>query len=359
MTEARKKVIVGLSGGVDSAVAAALLLERGHRVEGLFLRLPAFGTSGADAARNPERVADVLEIRLHTVDARRDFEQRVLSPFVEEYSNGRTPNPCVLCNRRVKFPLLRRVAEASGAPSIATGHYARTYRDPSTGLRALAVGGGDRDQSYFLYGLTREQLEGTLFPLGELNKQEVRRIAEQMGLPVHDRPDSQDLCFLAGGRYREFLRERRPRAFRSGPIVHVSGEVIGEHDGIGSYTVGQRRGLGVARSEPLYVVGLHPEENAVVVGERPHLRRKAITVGGLNWVSIAPPERPVSASVKIRYNHPGAPARVRPVGDGRAEITFEEPQEAPCPGQAAVFYRGELVLGGGTIEQTSAGVEPQ
>jgi tRNA-specific 2-thiouridylase len=241
-------------------------------------------------------------------------------------------------------------ARALGADHVATGHYVRTETDPETGRIRLRAGRGSDDQSYFLYGLSQQQLARALFPMGAHTKQEARRIARRLGLRVHDKPGSQDLCFLPEGGYRDFLRAERPAAFRSGAIVHVSGRVMGRHDGLCDYTVGQRRGLGVAHSEPLYVTALRPEQNAVVVGERPHVMRRDISLGQVNWVSVPPPEEPVKATVKIRYNHPGAPAVVEPTGPGTVRLRFERPQAAPAPGQAAVFYRGDLLLGGGTIE---------
>ncbi len=350
----RNGVLVALSGGVDSAVAAALLREQGREVRGLFLALPVFGASGNAAARNAARaVCEHLGISLEEVDAREQFERHVLKEFADAYAEGRTPNPCARCNDRVKFRLLLRHADQVGAGHVATGHYARIITPDGTERRALVAGRDGDDQSYFLYALGQAVLARTLLPVGKLNKDAVRALAGELGLPVSRRPDSQDLCFLAGGHYREFLWDRRPDAFRPGPIVHVSGRVLGEHEGIACYTIGQRRGLGIAHSEPLYVVELRPDENTVVVGEREHVLREELTVREVNWVGIEPPDGGLSARVKIRYNHPGTPAQVEPLGEDRARVRFVEPQEAPCPGQAAVFYRDDMVLGGGLIDQTA------
>jgi tRNA-specific 2-thiouridylase len=298
------------------------------------------------------RVAGRLDIPFYVLDFREEFEQSVIQDFCRAYAEGRTPNPCVRCNEKVKFGELLRRAKAFGAGFVATGHYVRKEADGRTGRMALRVGKGGEDQSYFLYCLSQEQLRHALFPLGDYTKDQVRRLARERGLPVHDKPGSQDLCFLPQGKYRQFLKSRCPEAFRPGPLLHVSGEILGEHEGIASYTVGQRRGLGIAGREPLYVVGVRLAENAIVVGEKRHVLRKAVVVGEVNWVSISPPSDPLSAEVKIRYNHPRAAAEVTPLGNGKVGVTFAIAQEAPCPGQAAVFYSGDALLGGGTIESS-------
>lgn len=355
MAEGRTRIIVAMSGGVDSSVAAALLAEQGHQVMGVAMRLPSpdgqatpdapcCGVRGIEDAR---RVAARIGIPFYALDFRREFRRAVVEDFMRGYAEGRTPNPCARCNERLKFGRLLQKARGVGADFVATGHYARKER--ADGRHLLRAGPDGDDQSYFLHGLSQEQLGAALFPIGGMTKTEVRRIARERDLPVHEKPASQDLCFLPDGRYREFLRERCPQAFRPGPIVHVCGRVLGEHDGIAGFTVGQRRGIGVAHAEPLYVVEVRPEENAVVVGEREHVMRRQILVGDVNWLA-PPPDGPLSALVRIRYNHPGGRAELRPEPDGKVRVRFAEPQEAPCPGQAAVFYDGDLVLGGGTIE---------
>ncbi|KPK66222.1 MAG: hypothetical protein AMK73_00640 [Planctomycetes bacterium SM23_32] len=361
MTGSDVSTVVAMSGGVDSSVAAALLKERGHHVTGLAMRLPAYGEDaadrrsccGAEGIEDARRVAAKLGIAFYALDFREEFLRSVVDDFCRAYREGLTPNPCVRCNERVKFGSLLQKARALGADAVATGHYVRKGRDARTGRLTLSTGKGADDQSYFLYGLSQEQLGHALFPLGKLSKEDVRRMARERGLPVHDKPGSQDLCFLPQGEYREFLRARCPDAFRPGPIVHVSGAVLGEHGGIAGFTVGQRRGLGIARGRPLYVVALRPEEDAVIVGEKKHVMRRDALVRDLNWVSIPGPRESLSANAKIRYNHPGAPATVEPLGDGRVRVRFVAPQEAPCPGQAAVFYRGDGLLGGGTIEDSA------
>jgi len=350
------KTAVAMSGGVDSSVAAALLREQGHSVFGVTMHLPRFDAEGApveapaeDAARS---VAEQLAIPLHVLDVRAEFEREIVGDFCASYAAGRTPNACVLCNRLIKFGRLLDHARSLGADAMATGHYVR--RDERDGRIRLLKAPSKRDQSYFLCRLTQAQLADVRFPLGDWEKDDVRRKAAALGLAAHDRPDSQDLCFLADGGYRAFLRRRCPQAFTPGPLVHVDGAVLGTHDGLGAYTVGQRRGIGIAWSAPLYVVALRPEDNAVVVGEHVHLFQKSVRVRDVNWLSVAQPGEPIRATVRIRYRHPGAPAVVAPLPEGAALVTFDEPQDAPCPGQTAVFYDGPVLLGGGTIDSVEA-----
>ena len=357
MSTSAGRILVALSGGVDSSTAAALLLEQGCEVSGVSLLLPRYGPEGgeetpggAPAAQNARAVAARLGIPFQVLDCRQEFERTVLEDFVRQYRAGRTPNPCVRCNQWVKFGLLLEAAPTLGADRVATGHYARRIWDARAGRHQLHASPGQEDQSYFLFSLSQHQLGRAVFPLGGLQKRAVRAMARARGLPAHDRPSSQDLCFLPAGHYRDLLRERCPGLFRPGEIVHVSGQVLGCHDGVAGYTIGQRRGLRVPWREPLYVVALQPEANRVVVGERGLLRRREFTAAELNWVAVPAPSRPLRASVRIRHRHPAAPAEVIPLGDGRVRVAFDEPQEAPTPGQAAVFYGGTAVLGGGFIE---------
>jgi len=348
-----ERVVVAMSGGVDSSTAAALLKERGHEVIGISLLLapnggtagPCCGSRGIEDAR---RVAGRLGIAFYALDLRREFRRSVIEPFCRAYGQGLTPNPCVTCNQRIKFGALLEKARGLGAGYLATGHYVTVEREGTSGRYALGMGADGDDQSYFLYSLSQRQLRHALFPLGTFSKDQVRRMARDFGLPVHDKPGSQDLCFVSRGDYRGLLRAEQPDAFRPGPIVHVSGRVLGEHPGLAAYTVGQRHGLGIAHPEPLYVVALRPADNAVIVGEREHILRRRVRVGRVNWIACPPRER-LELRVKIRYNHMGVEAMVTPL-DGGALVEFAEPQEAPCPGQAAVFYAGRRVIGGGTIE---------
>lgn len=360
MAHTMGKVVAAMSGGVDSSVAAGLLRDAGWDVTGVTLRLPVYGDAsaceraccGERAIEDARRVAGKLGIPHYALDFREEFRRTVIADFCAAYARGRTPNPCARCNEWVKFGALLKKALALGAEFVATGHYVRKVDDPRTGLFRLRKGPPDDDQSYFLYALSQEQLRHALFPLAEHDKTQVRRRAAELGLPVHDKPGSQDLCFLPLGDYRGFLREHCPQALRPGPILHVSGRELGTHEGVAAYTVGQRRGLGIAHGEPLYVVALRPEENTVVVGERRHLLRRSVTAADVNWMAACPPAEPVPAQVKIRYNHPAAPAQVTALGDGRALVEFAEPVEAPCPGQSVVFYQGEDVLGGGVMESS-------
>jgi tRNA-specific 2-thiouridylase len=355
-----RTIAVALSGGVDSAVSAALLLETGAEVFALTMRLPTLGppdTERIAAGRlaDAERVAEALGLDHEVVELGDEFETHVLRPFCEAYGRGRTPNPCALCNPRIKFGKLAELARALGADALATGHYARieqTGEGP-----ALLRGAGPEDQSYFLYALSARQLAHTLFPVGGLAKSAVRAIARRLQLPVHDKQDSQDLCFLPAGDYTAALERFAPHALQPGPVLHVDGRELGRHQGIGRYTIGQRRGLGIAHTEPLYVVGFDVDRHAVVAGERAHLRHRTVEVTEPRMQAGAPP-LPLDALVKVRYNHPGAHARVSALGRDRLLVEFDEPQEAPCPGQAAVFYgrhaAADRVLGGGLIDRVPA-----
>ncbi len=355
-----QKVVVAMSGGVDSSVAAMMLLGEGCEVTGITFRLPHYGAGGEEEGccgvagiRDARRVCYQLGIRHFVLDYRGKFEETVLNDFLNGYSSGRTPNPCIRCNDWLKFGFLLDTARLMDADAVATGHYVRKRFNPDIERWELRTGKQGVDQSYFLFSLSQDQLAHALFPLGGLGKDEVRSIAREAGLEIHDRPKSQDLCFLAGGGELELLREKCPQLLAPGEIVHVNGRKLGRHRGLAFHTVGQRKGLGIAWKEPLYVVKIDPEGNRLFVGEKRHVRRKTIMTGELNWVSVPPPEHgALRADVKIRYRHPGAPAGLHPLDDGRVRVEFDEEQTAPAPGQAAVFYRDGLVLGGGFIEKT-------
>ncbi|MEE9300499.1 MAG: tRNA 2-thiouridine(34) synthase MnmA [Alphaproteobacteria bacterium] len=356
------RVVVAMSGGVDSSTVAALLKEEGFEVVGITLQLydhgQAVGRKGACCAgqdiHDARRVADSLGIPHYVLDYEERFRAEVIEDFAASYAKGETPIPCVTCNRTVKFRDLLGIARDLGAEALATGHYARRVLGPQ-GPELRRARDRGRDQSYFLFGTTREQLGMLRFPLGELEKEEVRRLAEGFALPVAAKPDSQDICFVPEGSYARIVERLRPGAIEPGEIVDLEGRVLGAHRGIIYYTVGQRRGLGLSSSEPLYVVRLEPERRRVVVGPREALRVRHFTAHGLNWLGEgALPQGPIEAEVRIRSSHPGARARVRCLGQGRIEVALDEPEVGVAPGQASVIYDGERLLGGAWIERPEA-----
>ena len=373
---------VAMSGGVDSSTVAALLREQGRPIMGLTMqlwnqrRLPQLQGGGPVAHRccslddvyDARRVAEHIGIPFYVVNFERAFEDAVVRPFVEDYLSGRTPIPCTHCNNDVKFAELLATARQIGAERIATGHYARVRQNAASGRYELLRAVDDaKDQSYFLFGLTQEQLARTEFPLGELTKQEVREIARRLAVPVAEKPESQEICFVPSGSYARFiesyLQERGGESRRDaagansadtklrepGEIVSTSGEVIGRHSGLHNYTVGQRRGLGFAAGRPRYVVALDAANNRLIVGGDSDLRRTTCDVRGVNWIPFDVPDHPVQANVRIRHRHEPAAAEISPLGPTTARVQFREPQRAITPGQAAVFYAGEHVLGGGWI----------
>jgi tRNA-uridine 2-sulfurtransferase len=352
------KVVVGLSGGVDSSVAAATLHRQGYSVVGLTLWLMrGKGQCCSEGMVDAARLCDELEIPYHVVDSREVFEKQIVDYLVSGYGAGITPLPCSQCNKAVKFaPMLRYAREELGIDRIATGHYARITTDAATGRYQLrrAVD-PTKDQSYFLYDLDQDVLAHTLFPLGDQTKTETRRMATEFGLHTAEKPESQDLCLIeAHGSMRTFLDKYL--APQAGDIVDQSGRVLGQHDGIHHYTIGQRRGIGIAAERPLYVIGLDAGKNQVIVGDREAIQKPECIVQRVNWVSIAAPSAPIRAEVQIRYRSTAVPCTVIPLADDRVKVVFDQPQISVTPGQAAVWYQDDLLLGGGVIEtnQTSA-----
>jgi tRNA-specific 2-thiouridylase len=349
-------IVVALSGGVDSATAAALLCEQGHEVAGIAMRL--YDASGTPAAvgrccaprdlEDARRVCAHLGIPFYVANYEEEFRRAVIDDFVAEYRRGRTPNPCIRCNERLKFaPLLAR-ARALGAAALATGHYARITRRGDH--PALSRGADSRkDQSYFLFTLAAAELESIRFPVGDLTKEAVRSEARRLGLPVSDKPESQEICFVPDGDYAALVASCGPPLPADGEIVDQVGRILGRHRGVHRYTVGQRHGLGLALHEPHYVTAVHPESGRVTVGPAAALARLRLTVADTR---LAPhrPAGPFRAEVQIRYRHRPAPATVTPLAGGRAAVVFDAPERAVAPGQAAVFYDGDVVLGGGFIE---------
>jgi tRNA-specific 2-thiouridylase len=368
-------IAVAMSGGVDSSTVAAILHERGLSIVGLTMqlwnqrRLPEQGDGprqhrccSLDDVYDARRVAEHLSIPFYVINFERQFEQTVVRPFVEDYLNGRTPIPCTRCNNDVKFEQLLATARQIGAEKIATGHYARVQFNAATNRYELWRAVDDsKDQTYFLFGLTQEQLARADFPLGEMKKQEVRSIARRLEVPVAEKPESQEICFVPSGSYVRFiesyLKEQGTeqgldggmKLGESGEIVATSGEVLGRHNGLHNYTVGQRSGLGISVGRPVYVVALDRERNQLVVGDDSELRGSVCEVRDINWIPFEPPTAPVHARVRIRNRHEPAAAEIAPLTPTTARVRFREPQRAITPGQAAVFYADEKVLGGGWI----------
>ncbi|MBN1178612.1 MAG: tRNA 2-thiouridine(34) synthase MnmA [Anaerolineae bacterium] len=348
-------IFVGLSGGVDSGVAAALLVEQGHRVQGVMLQTWAeSGTGRGNLCCTPEAidraraVADRLGIPFHLVDGRAPFHAAVVEPFIAEYAAARTPNPCIACNREVRFGFLLDWVRRQGGEYLATGHYAR-IRHQDGRFRLLRGLDPAKDQSYMLHALSQAQLRHALFPLGKLTKTDVRAIAHTWDMAVADQPDSQDVCFLADGDYRRFLAERAPEAVRPGPIVDAAGSVLGKHTGLVNYTIGQRKGIGIPAPHPLYVLGMDPQRNALVVGPAQALGRWECTAAPMHYIAGEAPRAPFRAEAKIRYRHRGVPVTATPLPGGCLHVRFERPQRDVTPGQYLVLYQGEDVLGGGAI----------
>jgi tRNA-specific 2-thiouridylase len=348
-----KKVVVGLSGGVDSSTAATILHNQGYEVIGLTLWLmKGKGQCCSEGMIDAALICEHLGIPHHVVDIREVFQTNIVDYLVAGYSAGITPLPCSQCNRTVKFgPMLEYAREKLGCDRIATGHYARiNYNEATERYELLRAVDRNKDQTYFLYDLSQDLLAGTVFPLGEMQKSETRHIAAEHGLKTAEKPESQDLCLIeANGSMRAFLDKYL--APKKGDIVDIDGKVLGQHDGVHHYTIGQRKGLGIAAAEPLYVIALDAVNNKVIVGDRTKATQPECTVHRVNWVSIAEPASPIRAEVQVRYRSTPVPVTVIPLENSRVRVVFDEPQFSITPGQAAVWYEGEKVLGGGIIEQ--------
>ncbi len=369
------KLAVAMSGGVDSSAAAAILKEQGHELVGFTMQLwnQRRGISvdengdplpsrccSLDDVYDARRVAEELGFPFYVLNLEREFERDVVQPFVTSYLSGETPIPCVSCNSRLKFASLDKLAESLGCDKVATGHYARVEFDEAANQYRLFRGRNlDKDQSYFLWELTQEQLSRAMFPLGEMSKPEVREVARASSLAVAEKKESQEICFVPDGDYAGFIdrflaaEDSEDRLPGQGQIVSAGGEVMGQHEGIHHYTIGQRRGLGIAHERPLYVINIDAPNNRVVVGPQEELLSCEFIAAGVNWIAFDPPAAAVRAEVRVRYRHVPEPATITPMGGDRVRVVFDEPQRAITPGQTTVFYRSDEVVGGGWIVKNS------
>lgn len=356
----KKRVVVGMSGGVDSSVAAYLLKEQGYEVIGVTMQIwqeeterektANGGCCGLSAVEDARRVAETLEIPYYVMNFRQEFQRCVIDYFVEEYLAGHTPNPCIACNRYVKWEALLKRSLEIGADYIATGHYARIDRLGNGRFAIRNSVTAAKDQTYALYNLTQEQLSRTLMPVGDYTKEEIREIAKKAGLPVANKPDSQEICFVPDNDYAGFIdREAGERVPKAGNFVTAEGKILGRHKGITHYTVGQRRGLELPMGERVFVTKIRPETNEVVIGRNEDIFTDTLFCDRVNWMAVEKPEGLLRAKTKIRYNHAGEDCLIEALADGRVKCSFERTVRAVTPGQAAVFYDGEHVLGGGTI----------
>jgi tRNA-uridine 2-sulfurtransferase len=351
------KIVVAMSGGVDSSVAAALLAEQGHEVIGLSMQLydqrgdePFGRCCSLDDLHDARRVATLVGFPHYIVNFEQQFQETVISNFVREYAAGRTPLPCARCNSDLKFSTLLDRARGLGAECVATGHYARVSQDGAGRWRLMRSADSDKDQSYFLFSLTQDQLARAVFPVGSMTKPEVRAEARRLGLTVAEKPDSQEICFVPDGDYASFVAEKEPQVTRAGAIVNEGGRTLGEHAGVHRFTVGQRKGLGLSVGAPLYVLKIDAETSTVTVGPRESLEQTALTASGVNWIADDPPGSWRQVSAQIRHRHRPAAGRVRAREGARAELVFDTAQPAITPGQAVVFYEEDLVVGGGWID---------
>ncbi len=354
----KKRVVVAMSGGVDSSTAAGILIKQGYEVIGISMKLSNFGEvsesgccgiRGIDDAR---RVAQKLGIPFYALNYEKEFENKVITYFCQEYINGHTPNPCIICNEKIKFGSLLNRAKSLGADYIATGHYARVEYDSSSKRYLLKKGKDiEKDQSYFLFSLSQEQLSLCLFPLGDYTKNEVRQLAKEFGLKVYNKPASQEICFIPDNDYRKFLRTQvKSDVFKPGPIVDMNRKILGEHQGIAFYTIGQRKGIG-AYQKPFYVTAIDKEKNTIVVGEERKLYQDSLIAKNVNWIEnyISDNLKSRKLKIRIRYKHSETEATIFPITNGKVEIKFAQPQRAITPGQAVVFYDDDTVIGGGWI----------
>ena len=357
MKSSNPHIFIAMSGGVDSSVAAALLVQQGYRVSGVMLslwseegRVEFNNCCTPDAVSMARRVAKQLSISFQLVDVKNHFRQTVVQDFLDKYTRGATPNPCLVCNRWIRWEHLLSFVKERGGGFLATGHYARLRKLPPDRVHLLQGVDVKKDQSYVLSQLTQEQLQQTLFPLGEYTKEQVRALAQENNIPTAELPDSQDLCFLGNGDYRAFLKRHAPEVISPGPIFDSHGDQIGQHEGLAFYTIGQRKGLGLIAEAPLFVLDKITAINALIVGFASELGGRELTASKVNWISGKTPRNPFQADVKIRYKSARVPATISPLIDQRVHVQFDHSLRDITPGQAAVFYQGDRCLGGGMIE---------
>lgn len=355
--EKKPSVVVAMSGGVDSSVAAALLVKQGYQVIGMMLRLWSEPGSECDnrcctpdAMAQARRVAAMLDIPFYALDAKQIFRDTVVQAFLDGYTQGVTPNPCLVCNRQVRWQFLLQRALAIGADYLATGHYVRLERNTNSSIHLLRAIDTRKDQSYVLHVLNQDQLSHALFPLGEYTKAQIRQLAREFNLPVAERPDSQDLCFLGNGSYQDFLSRYAPQTQEPGPVLDQQGNLLGQHHGLANFTIGQRKGIRINAPQPLYVLAKDMENNSLIVGPQNALGSDELFAGQVNWLDSSPPDQPLRLQVKVRYKAQDAWALVTPLEANAALVKFESSVRDITPGQAAVFYQDERCLGGGIIQ---------